>query len=266
MPEGPEIRRAADALAEAVVGKPLRSVHFAPPALQPYEDELVGQCIESITPHGKALLIRFDGGLTMYSHNQLYGIWKVAAAGKRPTTTRSLRVAFETDDKAILLYSATDISIWPTKEVHTHPFLAGLGPDVLDESLAPADVAERLRDPRFAGRGLPALLLQQAFLAGMGNYLRSEVLFRAKIAPQQRPRDLGKRQITALSKALLVVPRESYRSRNKRGAHGAVTRTADTFRFRVFDRAGLPCETCGTPIEREELAGRRLYWCPHCQA
>src|SRR5690606_37754216 len=78
MPEGPEIRRAADRLAEAVVGKRLASIWFAFPALKRFEKSLPGAVVESIMPHGKALLTRFDNGWTLYSHNQLYGVWRVA--------------------------------------------------------------------------------------------------------------------------------------------------------------------------------------------
>ena len=115
MPEGPEIRRAADALAAAVLGEPLQRSWFAFAELKPYEARLVGRKIEAITPHGKALLIRFDNELTLYSHNQLYGVWRVARAGERPETKRVLRVALETATHAILLYSASDISIWPVR-------------------------------------------------------------------------------------------------------------------------------------------------------
>src|SRR5690606_30979501 len=135
MPEGPEIRRAADRLAAAVVGEPLVRVEFAFAELKRFERELVGHRIESITARGKAMLTRFDQGWTMYSHNQLYGVWKVAAAGERPATKRSLRVALETARCAILLYSASDVSMWRSDEVESHPFLQGLGPDVLDPAL-----------------------------------------------------------------------------------------------------------------------------------
>src|SRR3546814_10954696 len=74
MPEGPEIRRAADRLAKAVVGERLVSAWFAFPALKRFEKSLREAVIESITPHGKALLTRFDNGWTLYSHNQLYGV------------------------------------------------------------------------------------------------------------------------------------------------------------------------------------------------
>ena len=269
MPEGPEIRRAADRLAEAVAGEPLVRAQFAFPALKRFERELAGRRIQSITPRGKALLTRFDHGWTMYSHNQLYGVWKTAAPGERPATTRSLRVALETARSAILLYSASDVSMWPSDEVESHPFLLTLGPDVLDPELEAGAVAERLRAPAFRGRALGSLLLDQRFLAGMGNYLRSEVLFAAGLHPKQRPKDLDDRQLARLARILLDIPRLSYSTRGIVQAGGMrsdyLADTADGFRFQVFARAGEPCPACGTPVERMMSGSRRLYLCPACQ-
>jgi endonuclease VIII len=77
MPEGPEIRRAADKIAAAIVDRPLREVWFAFDHLKPYAPGLTEQKIVAVDTHGKAMLIRFDNGLTIYTHNQLYGIWMV---------------------------------------------------------------------------------------------------------------------------------------------------------------------------------------------
>ncbi|MDN5780988.1 MAG: endonuclease VIII [Luteimonas sp.] len=269
MPEGPEIRRAADRLAEAVVGDRLVSAWFAFPALKRFEKRLAGAVVESITPHGKALLTRFDNGWTLYSHNQLYGVWRIAEAGERPDTQRSLRVALETARKSILLYSASDVAMWRSDELHAHPFLARLGPDVLDPALDAAAVEARLRDRRFSWRALGALLLDQAFLAGMGNYLRSEVLFAAHLLPERRPRDLEAGERSALARELLAVPRHSYATRGIEHAGGMradyLTDTPDAFRFLVFDREGQPCPACGTRIRRQQAGSRRLYLCPSCQ-
>jgi endonuclease-8 len=269
MPEGPEIRRAADRLARAVAGQRLAAAWFAFPALKRFEASLPGSTIESITPHGKALLTRFDNGWTLYSHNQLYGVWRIAAPGERPEGGRSLRVALETRRKAILLYSASDVAMWRSEELHAHPFLARLGPDVLDASLDEAAVLARLGDPRFAGRSLGGLLLDQGFLAGMGNYLRSEVLFAARLRPERRPRDLIPRERAALARELLAVPRRSYATRGIERAGGMradyLTDTPDAFRFLVFDREGEPCPSCGGRLERREVGARRLYLCPRCQ-
>lgn len=272
MPEGPEIRRAADQLARAVVGEPLTDVWFAFPALATHADALVGQRVLAIEPHGKALLTHFEGGWSLYSHNQLYGVWKVAAPGRWPQTTRSLRVALSTAKKSILLYSASDIALWRTDALDAHPFLAKLGPDVLDDQLTVQTVFARLDEARFRSRNLAALLLDQGFLAGMGNYLRSEVLFAASIAPRRRPRELDVAERLALAQALLAVPRRSYTTRGVARRNSSRLRAdlqvdhGEAFRFRVFDRAGEPCEACGSVVHREELGGRRLYWCPRCQA
>lgn len=269
MPEGPEIRRAADRLAAAVVGQPLRSAWFAFPALTAHAPMLIGQRIEAIVPHGKALLTRFDHGWTLYSHNQLYGVWRIAGAGERPDTTRSLRVALETERSAILLYSASEIEMWRSDKIHRHPFLMKLGPDVLDPALEAATVAERLQAPRFRGRALGALLLDQSFLAGMGNYLRSEVLFAAGLLPERRPADLTAAQRNRLAKELLDIPRRSYATRGIEPANGMredyLTDTPEGFRFLVFDRENQACPQCGGRIVRQETGSRRLYLCRRCQ-
>jgi|SRR5688500_167117 len=269
VPEGPEIRRAADRLAAAAVGRELVRVWFAFPALKPFEPGLVGRRIEAISPQGKALLTCFDNGLTLYSHNQLYGVWRIEAPGDPAHASRSLRVALETADVALRLYSASDVAILRDDEIRSHAFLSRLGPDVLDPALDASRIVDRLGEPRFRNRSLGSLLLDQGFLAGMGNYLRSEVLFNARLRPERRPGELDAAQLRRLAKALLDVPRRSYRSRGIEAAAGMksdyLTDTPDSFRFAVFDREGLPCPACGGPIRRLESGSRRLYLCPACQ-
>lgn len=269
MPEGPEIRRAADTLARAVVGQPLQSIWFAKPELKHYEELLEGCRVQSIAPRGKALLTEFEGGLTLYTHNQLYGIWKVVRPGARPESRRSLRVAIDTAKASILLYSASDVEIWPSTEIDQHPLISRLGPDVLDPDLDATTVATRLQSKRFAGRTLAALLLDQHFLAGIGNYLRSEILFHAGIAAERRGADLTDQEAYILARACIVIPQRSYRSRGISPAAGMradyLNDSESSFRFHVFDRAGEPCLECGQIIERVELAGRRLYHCTRCQ-
>lgn len=169
MPEGPEIRRAADSLELAIKGKPLTEVWFAFPQLQPWQSELVGQQVTHIETRGKALLTHFSGGLTLYSHNQLYGVWRVVAAGEQPSTNRILRVRLQTAEKAVLLYSASDIEILTPAQLAVHPFLLRVGPDVLDMSLTVEEVKARLLSAKFRQRQFSGLLLDQAFLAGLGN-------------------------------------------------------------------------------------------------
>ncbi|HFZ1292542.1 TPA: endonuclease VIII, partial [Klebsiella pneumoniae] len=182
MPEGPEIRRAADKLEAAIKGEPLTNVWFAFPQLQPYQTQLTGQRVTHIATRGKALLTHFSGGLTLYSHNQLYGVWRVVDAGVEPQSNRVLRVRLQTASKAILLYSASDIDILTAEQVANHPFLLRVGPDVLDMTLTAEQVKARLLSAKFRNRQFSGLLLDQAFLAGLGNYLRVEILWQVGLS------------------------------------------------------------------------------------
>ncbi|MGF6269323.1 endonuclease-8 [Lelliottia nimipressuralis] len=262
MPEGPEIRRAADSLEAAIKGKPLTDAWFAFPQLKPYETQLIGQTVTHIETRGKALLTHFSHNLTLYSHNQLYGVWRVVNVGEQPQTNRVLRVRLQTAEKAILLYSASDIEMLTPEQLLTHPFLQRVGPDVLDMRLTAETVKARLLSPAFRNRQFSGLLLDQAFLAGLGNYLRVEILWEVGLAGQRKASQLNERQLDALSHALLEIPRLSYNTRgvvDDKKHHGAL------FRFKVFHREGKPCERCGGAIERTMLSSRPFYWCPACQ-
>lgn len=262
MPEGPEIRRAADKLEAAVLNKALTEVWFAFPQLKPFEQALVGQNIERIETRGKALLLHFSNALTMYSHNQLYGVWRVVNAGEMPDTTRVLRVKLQTADKAILLYSASDIEILNGDQLLKHPFLLRVGPDVLDITLTAEQVKARLLSARFRRRQFSSLLLDQAFLAGLGNYLRVEILWAVGLLAHHKAQSLTPEQLDKLSHALLDIPRFSYNTRgtvDENKHHGAI------FSFKVFHRAGEKCARCGAIIEKTMLSSRPFYWCSGCQ-
>lgn len=262
MPEGPEIRRAADTLEAAIKGKPLTEVWFAQPHLTDYASGLVGQQIDAIETRGKALLTHFSGGLTLYSHNQLYGVWRVVEAGEMPETNRVLRVRLQAADKAILLYSASEIALLTPEQLAQHPFLLRVGPDVLDMRLTVEEVKARLLSPRFRRRQFAGLLLDQAFLAGLGNYLRVEILWHSGLTGQRKAEQLSESELDLLAEALLAIPRLSYQTRGRvdeKKHHGAL------FRFNVFHRAGKKCERCGGIIEKTTLSSRPFYWCPGCQ-
>ena len=273
MPEGPEIKRAADAIAHVLEGKTIESAALEHPSLQGMEKYIEGHTVTGVETRGKALLTHFSSSKTMYSHNQLYGVWKVTANGKAPRTNRALRVGLHTDDHSALLYSATDISLWDTSNVNEHPFLVRLGPDLLADGLTAEDLTARLVNPEFENRRLASLYLDQKFIAGVGNYLRSEILFFAGLNPLLKPKALHLKVKKRLARNTLTIGQRSYRTggitlpkklvqkNSKRGG-----RYYERDRFAVFARAGKPCRTCRTPVEKAVLASRRIYWCPKCQA
>lgn len=272
MPEGPEIRRVADRLADALVGQRLEQVSFGIPRLERHEADLTGRRVVDVTSQGKALLTRFEGGAVLYSHNQLYGRWYVCPPGRPPKTNRSLRVALHGSKRWALLYSASDVEVLEEHELRDHAFLSRLGPDLLDATTTPSAIRKRLADRRFAGRSLGGLLLDQGFLAGVGNYLRSEILFFAGLPPEARPRDLDDDERALLSRVARSVTRRSYKTGGvtEEPAYVAEAKRDGQprrlWRHAVFARAGKPCRRCGTRIERIDVASRRLYLCPACQA
>jgi endonuclease-8 len=272
MPEGPEIKRAADEIAQAIACRPLVEVFFAFEHLKPYEQILVKQEVISVQPRGKALLIGFQNQLSIYSHNQLYGKWFIRPAYSYPETNRQLRLAIHTCQKSALLYSASDILVLTGDEIAAHPFLRQLGPDVLDEATTVEQVRARLLDKQFCRRGLASLLLDQHFLSGLGNYLRSEILFVAGVHPSLRPMDCSAEQIMKLAEAAIAVSRQSYITKGITNDLEIAAKLKQAgyprneYRHWVFNREDKPCFICGTKIVKTNAGGRRIYCCPNCQA
>jgi len=271
MPEGPEIRRTTDRLAAALVGQAVDEPFFAFPALKSFEKELAGCEVTAVFPRAKAVLTQFDNGLTIYSHNQLYGVWMVVARGELPETSRQLRLALHTAESSCLLYSASDIEVLDEGGVNRHPFLRRLGPDVLAEGTDLELILKRYRTDEFQGRQVGNLLLEQGFLAGLGNYLRSEILFAAGVHPHARLRELGMGTLRKLARQTLKLTVQSYETggvTNELKRYRRLQKQGLSFhdaRFRVFDREAETCYDCGDRIERITVSSRRLYFCPTCQ-
>ena len=114
-------------------------------------------------------------------------------------------------------------------------------------------------------------MLDQSFLAGVGNYLRSEILHQSGVNPHAKPRDLSEERKIAWAEEAkrlcvmsyrtggLTVPKEVAEMGKERGERRR------SYRHAVFCRNGLPCLTCGTEVVREVIGGRRLDFCPACQ-
>ncbi|MGD1938233.1 MAG: endonuclease VIII [Cyanophyceae cyanobacterium] len=273
MPEGPEIRRAADRIERAIAGPLIEDVQFAFDHLQSYESDLIGQRVLEVETRGKAMLTHFDNGLSIYSHNQLYGVWMIRKKNNFPQTRRQLRLAIHGDEKMALLYSASSIEVLDKKGIKNHSFLGGLGPDVMNKRTQKRTLSNRLikQLEKHKRRQLCGSLLDQKMVCGIGNYLRSEILFLAKLHPSRRPVDCTKEELKSLVKLMISVPEQSYKTGGitndlKRAeqlkAQGA---RKSHYRHWVFARKNQPCYVCGETIIKSTFAGRRCYHCPRCQ-
>lgn len=271
MPEGPEIWRAADQINNAIAGKSIKKLFFAFDELKNYENELEGSVVSSVTPRGKAIITAFQNELNLYTHNQLYGKWMITENGREPDTNRSLRVAIHTDEASAYLYSASEIEFLKDDEIESHPYIKKLGPDVVDPNTTFEEVFERYKDDAFKNRKLATLLLDQGFLSGVGNYLRSEILFCAKVDPDHRPKDCSEEQIKDLAHYSLELSRRSYKTGGITTAPELVEAlkregaSREQYRHYAYGRTGKPCYKCGREIKEVKTGGRKIYYCEHRQ-
>jgi formamidopyrimidine-DNA glycosylase len=167
---------------------------------------------------------------------------------------RFARAVIEFDDDSSLVF----VDSRALGTIDLHPAGAeldlGLGPDAADPEWTAAQLAEALAPRR--GPIKPALL-DQRLVAGLGNIYAAESLWRARIDPRASCNTLTRAQVTALRKAIAAVLVR---------ATGSRYTDDDTVTLDVYDREGLPCRRCRTPIERIVQAGRSTYFCPNCQS
>jgi len=263
--------RMARRVERAVAGPPLTDVWFAFDHLRPASPALEGQRLKGVRTLGKALLIEFEQGQVIYTHNQLYGRWMFSAPDRRPDTRRQLRLALSTAKKSALLYSASEIELFEAGSLEDHPFIRRAGLDVLSSGAEEAEIGEWIGRKVFAGRQLGHLLLDQSFLAGVGNYLRSEILYLAGLHWTLRPRDLNAAERQLLAQAVYKV---MWQSVDTGGITNDLARVEALkasgwkrrdYRHHVFSRAGQACFECNEAIEKVTVSGRRLYACTSCQ-
>ncbi|HEX5728366.1 Fpg/Nei family DNA glycosylase [Microbacterium sp.] len=148
--------------------------------------------------------------------------------------------------------------------------IAKLGPDPLVDDITEGE--ERFttvvrRKPTAIGQ----LLMDQTVVSGIGNVYRAEMLFRARQNPHTPGRDVSADVIRHLWRdwvQLLSIGVETGQMMTmddlEPDAYRAAMANRDD-RHWVYHRAGLPCRVCGTAIVVEEMATRKLYWCPYCQ-
>jgi endonuclease VIII len=149
--------------------------------------------------------------------------------------------------------------------------IAKLGPDPLVDD---PDAGEERFVPVVRRKPTPIglLLMDQAVVSGIGNVYRAELLFRARLNPHTPGREVPEdvvREIWRDWVRLLAIGVETGQMMTMDDLDPAAYRRAMRHRddrHWVYRRAGLPCRVCGTAIVMEEAAGRKLYWCPRCQA
>ena len=304
MPEGPEVRKYADALDAALTGRAIVSLEARTKLARKWLEEngqrITGRRVKRVASHGKHLLGYLEDDFFFHSHLMMWGRWQTIGPNGGPATGRRKSKPIELPDKdrrerarivvegaGAILLSAPIFNVGQGDPYEQFEILATLGPDALPYRgpFGREEFLRRLLEHKAEPIG--AALLNQRIVAGLGNYLRAEVLFNCKLNPWLTVGDLTERHLSCLSKTIPRLTRDAY----KRGATAAEVdrqrmasdsslvyqpgREIGT-RHMVFRRTNLPCLRCGEKIrqlrqrtiqtqEDEEERTRIVYFCAKCQ-
>lgn len=270
MPEGPETHRMADRIYKSLVGKKILKFKFQHDSISKLNN-LEEVYIVDVLSIGKAVVLRLENGLSIISHNQLYGKWTFNRPRTIIKSNRQLRIEFLTKSKAVRLWSATDIQLFLTKNENQHPYLKKIGPDVLEKSTTINCIIQTLQGKKAFNRSLSSVLLDQSIISGLGNYLRSEILFFASLIHTQKVSELSQVKLNKLAKSIKEVSVRAYVQKGKTIDLSFFEKefgNKENFRrvrHMVFSREGLPCFICGILIQKTVVSSRRIFLCPVCQ-
>lgn len=270
MPELPEVETIRLALrdgaggAPPLVGQRIEAVrlgwprHIAAPSPLAFKRRIRGQVFQDAQRRGKYLVLPLDRE-TLLIHLMMSGDLGLYPAERPPAPHDHTIFRLHSDwelrfndprkfGKVMLLRQPGDV-------------LDGLGPEPLASDFTRRELAERLLT---RGRALKPLLMDQSFLAGLGNIYADEALHRARLHPKRRSDGLSPAEVAALWRGLRAALRDGLRHNG--ASIDWVYRGGDfQNHFRAYGRTGEPCPVCGTPIQRIVLGQRGTHFCPSCQ-
>jgi endonuclease VIII len=256
MPEGDTIRSAANRIAAALVGREIEAVETPHPryAKDAWPDKLAGRKVRAVDAHGKHLLMRFEGGLTLHSHLRMTGAWGVYPRGKRwHRGAHRAWLVIRTADHEVVQFDGPVLELMTDGRSRFDQRLARLGPDVLAPEFDEEAFIRRLRADDQT-RGLGDALLDQRVVAGIGNIWKAEGCFAAGIDPWRKLREVADDEALAIVHAVRPLMRASVESGFPKSVQ-------------IYKRHGTPCPRCGTKIRARGQGddNRTTYWCPGCQ-
>jgi formamidopyrimidine-DNA glycosylase len=295
MPELPEVETVARDLQRWVAGATIleatvhwdRTIRHPQPA-ERFAAEIAGAMIRRVTRRAKTVLLHLDDGRVMTVALRMTGALLVVPAGT--AADPYARVVFALDEGRELRYRDVRkfgrIGLWPGgglrsvgagrgarsrrvaeggRRYRIGEVFSGHGPEPLQRGFTAERLAERLS--RRSAK-LKSLLLDQSFIAGVGNIYADEALWRARLHPLRTADGLDAREVRRLHRAIRQVLREGIANRGASfsdyvGVDGGPGANAE--RLAVYRRTDQPCFRCGRPIRRIVVGQRSTHFCPGCQ-
>ena len=287
MPELPEVETIARELRPLVVGRTITSAwldwprQVKHPSPEAFAEQIFNRQILAVDRRAKWIVVSLGGrGVDAISDEAVLAI-QVKMTGQldvvAPDAPRDkhVHVVFGLDDDTELRLRDTRkfgrVGLYGRDEAGTilgaaegEALFAAFGPEPLDSEFTLADFRRRLRARRAR---LKTLLMDQAFLAGVGNIYADEALWRARLHPLRSAATLRPGQERELYHALRAVLAEAI---DRRGSsvddYRAPEGRVDMQRFlNVYGRTGKPCPRCGRPTRRMVIGARSAHFCSWCQ-
>jgi formamidopyrimidine-DNA glycosylase len=264
MPELPEVETISRTLQPLLSGRCIQSAELlwertlAEPSAGEFARRIAGQVIRSTGRRGKFLLLFLDRD-TLLIHLRMSGDLLLEASGATPATHHRLLLNLDNGQRLAFNDTRKFGRAWLVSDPWM--VLSGLGPEPLDPAFTASDFYQRLQNNR---RQLKPLLLDQTFLAGLGNIYTDEALHLAMLHPLTIANRLDAAQADRLLQSIREVLEEGIR---RNGASIDWVYRGGDFQnyFRVYQRTGQPCGTCGAPVQRMLVGQRGTHFCPVCQ-
>jgi len=290
MPELPEVQSVVDSLSPHLPGCTILSVSQSrldiasqgaftrsPATGLPLAPLLTSRTITSLHRRAKRIVLTLDNHATLYFHLGMTG--HLALNSSHPPDQQSHPSLPHTHLTVIL--SSTPSPLLTSNILHLtfsdprrfgkvvylppgHPTDLGLGPEPL--TLPPADFHTLLRSSK---RPLKSALLDQSLIAGLGNIYVDESLHAARLHPRKRATTVTRAQssllLSHIQRILLAsIAANGSTLRDYRNANNQPGNFQSS--HQVYNRTGIPCPTCQTPIQKITLAQRSTHFCPQCQS
>ena len=274
MPELPEVETIArDLNAAGVVGKTLTCARvywdrtIAEPSVPEFCRLIEKKQIAAVGRRGKFLVIDFTGGGHLLMHLRMSGRLHLVPAGTERLPHEHVVFAFE--DGSELRFHDTRKFGRVYLMVDAERVLGRLGPEPLDPMFTPRILFEGMRK---RSRLVKPLLLDQGFVAGLGNIYTDEALWEAEIHPRRLSDSLSQKEAQTLHAAIRRVLRRGIKNLGTSLGTGkanfySVARRSGRNRneLKVFRRTGEPCPRCTAPVQRIIVGQRSTHICSHCQ-
>lgn len=273
MPELPEVETVRRTLAPRLNGKTIIRANIgdyqrviATPGPDEFLQRIAGDRIRDVGRRGKFLLLRLTSGDTVAIHLRMTGELSVVPATE--PAGPHLHLTLDLDDQGQLRYhDIRKFGRWSLLSPEQFAlFDEAIGPEPFDSSLDGARFYQMLHNRH---RILKPLLLDQAFIAGIGNIYADEALFRAGIHPRRRSHELSETEADRLLREIrevLAVALEHRGTTLRNYRDGAGLPGENLAQLRIYSRAsGDPCPVCGNPVVREVIGQRGTKLCPTCQ-